>query len=64
MSYEFGDVALVPFPFSDQITSKKRRAVIDGAEPAPMSKMMSLPGVSGVWTFGWQNGGPEAHIRR
>jgi mRNA interferase MazF len=27
-SYSFGDVVLVPFPFTDQTTSKKRPAVI------------------------------------
>jgi len=27
-SFEFGDVVLVPFPFTDQSTSKKRPAVI------------------------------------
>lgn len=26
--YERGDVVLVPFPFADQITSKKRPAVV------------------------------------
>ena len=26
--YEFGDVVLVPFPFTDQSTSKKRPAVV------------------------------------
>jgi len=28
MSYEFGDIVLVPFPFTSQTTSKKRPAVI------------------------------------
>lgn len=27
-SYEFGDVVLVPFPFTDQTTAKKRPAVV------------------------------------
>lgn len=27
-SYSFGDVVLVPFPFTDQTTSKKRPAVV------------------------------------
>lgn len=27
-NYEFGDVVLVPFPFTDQTTSKKRPAVV------------------------------------
>ncbi len=26
--YEFGDVVLVPFPFTDQTTTKKRPAVV------------------------------------
>jgi len=28
MNFEFGDVILVPFPFTDQTTSKKRPAVV------------------------------------
>lgn len=28
MSYEFGDVILVPFPFTDQTTTKRRPAVV------------------------------------
>jgi mRNA interferase MazF len=27
-TYEFGDVILIPFPFTDQTTSKKRPAVV------------------------------------
>jgi mRNA interferase MazF len=28
IDFKFGDVVLVPFPFSDQTTSKKRPAVV------------------------------------
>jgi mRNA interferase MazF len=28
MRFEFGDVVLVPFPFTNQVTSKKRPAVV------------------------------------
>jgi mRNA interferase MazF len=31
-TYEFGDIVLVPFPFTDQSTSKKRPAVIVSGE--------------------------------
>ncbi len=28
ISFEFGDVVLVPFPFTDQSTTKKRPAIV------------------------------------
>jgi mRNA interferase MazF len=28
IDYKFGDIVLVPFPFTDQTTAKKRPAVI------------------------------------
>jgi mRNA interferase MazF len=31
-SYNFGDVVLVPFPFTDQTTNKKRPAVVISSE--------------------------------
>ena len=30
-SYKFGDIVLVPFPFTDQITTKRRPAVVVSA---------------------------------
>jgi hypothetical protein len=33
MSYEFGDVVLVPFPFTNQTASKRRPAVIVSSQP-------------------------------
>jgi mRNA interferase MazF len=31
--YDFGDVVLVPFPFTDQTTTKKRPAVVASSSP-------------------------------
>jgi len=31
-SFEFGDIILVPFPFTDQSTTKKRPAVVISSE--------------------------------
>jgi mRNA-degrading endonuclease toxin of MazEF toxin-antitoxin module len=33
MPFEFGDVVLVPFPFTSHIASKKRPAVVVGNQP-------------------------------
>jgi mRNA interferase MazF len=32
MPYHFGDVIVVPFPFTDQTTTKKRPAVVVSSE--------------------------------
>ncbi len=32
-SFDFADVVLVPFPFTDQSTTKKRPAVVISSEP-------------------------------
>jgi mRNA interferase MazF len=41
--YEFGDVVLVPFPFTDQSASKKRPAVLIIIDSAPTSLSWRLP---------------------
>lgn len=33
MPFEFGDIILVPFPFTDQSTTKKRPAVVISSKP-------------------------------
>ena len=35
MPYRFGDVIVVPFPFTDQIATKKRPAVVVSSEAYP-----------------------------
>ncbi len=36
--YEFGDVVLVPFPFTDQSTTKRRPAVIVSSDAYPRAR--------------------------
>jgi mRNA interferase MazF len=66
--FEFGDVVLVPFPFTDQTTSKKRPAVIvsnlayNQAKPdvvvtAVTSQFRHGPSVGEVWIVRWQDAG-------
>jgi mRNA interferase MazF len=68
MNYEFGDVVLVPFPFTNQATSKKRPAVIvsseayNGAKPdvvvmAITSQLRPSPALGEVWIGQWQAAG-------
>jgi mRNA interferase MazF len=65
---EFGDLILVPFPFTDQSTSKKRPAVvISGANyhrkrpdyviMAVTSRMRSVPMLGEVIVQDWQQAG-------
>lgn len=68
MPFEFGDVVLVPFPFTDQTTSKKRPAVVisnrEYAESRPdvvvmpiTSQLRPSRGVGEVWLQQWQAAG-------
>ena len=68
MPYEFGDVVLVPFPFTSQAASKKQPAVIVSNRPynlakpdvivmAITSQPRPIPGVGEVWIAQWQIAG-------
>ena len=64
-AFEFGDVVLVPFPFTSQTASKKRPAVVvssrayNGAKPdivvmAITSQFRPNPALGEVWLAHWQ----------
>lgn len=66
--YSFGDVVLVPFPFTDQSGSKKRPAVVvSGVEYNRKRRDLLIMAVTGqtrpsgafgeVIVVGWQNAG-------
>jgi mRNA interferase MazF len=68
MPFEFGDVVLVPFPFTSQVASKKRPAVIvsshayNRAKPdvvvmAITSQLRPVPGLGEALVSRWQNAG-------
>ena len=68
MPYEFGDVVLVPFPFTDQAASKRRPAAVvsnrayNRAKPdvvvmAITSQLHPSPALGEVWIGGWQAAG-------
>jgi mRNA interferase MazF len=68
MPLEFGDVVLVPFPFTDQTASKKRPAVIvsglaynqvkpDVVVMAVTSQFRPSPSPGEVWIVQWQAAG-------
>ena len=68
MAFEFGDVVLVPFPFTNQTTSKQRPAVIVSAlayncvKPdivlmAITSQFRPSPTLGEVWLRDWQTAG-------
>jgi mRNA interferase MazF len=69
MPFEFGDVVLVPFPFTSQRASKKRPAVVvsnraySTARPdlivmAITSQLRPNPGMRDAWISHWQAAGP------
>lgn len=68
MPFEFGDVVLVPFPFTSQIRSKQRPAVIVSAfaynrlKPdivlmAVTSQFRPSPSLGEVWLHDWNGAG-------
>ncbi len=68
MSFEFGDVVLVPFPFTNQIESKKRPAVIVSSQAynsvkpdvvvmAITSQLRPSPEFGEIWIPVWQEAG-------
>ena len=68
MPYEFGDVVLVPFPFTNQAASKKRPAVVvsnraynmarpDVVVMAITSQLRPSPALGEVWIGQWQAAG-------
>jgi mRNA interferase MazF len=68
MPFEFGDVLLVPFPFTDQTAAKKRPAVVvsshaynqtrpDLVVMAVTSQLRPVAALGEVWLHDWQNAG-------
>lgn len=68
MLFEFGDIVLVPFPFTDQTAQKKRPAVVvsttayKGEKPdlilmAVTSQLRPTPTLGDVWLADWQRAG-------
>ncbi|MEZ2247734.1 type II toxin-antitoxin system PemK/MazF family toxin [Microcoleus sp.] len=67
-SYNFGDVVLVPFPFTDQTTNKKRPAVVISSDVynaeypdrilmAITSQVRSSPKVGDIIIADWRSAG-------
>ncbi len=68
MPFEFGDVVLLPFPFTNQTASKKRPAVVvsgraynlakpDVVVMAVTSQLRPTPELGEVWIGQWQAAG-------
>lgn len=68
MGFEFGDILLVPFPFTSQAASKKRPAVVvsnrayndskpDVVVMAVTSQLRPMPILGEVWLQDWRGAG-------
>ena len=68
MPFEFGDVVLVPFPFTSQTASKQRPAVVVSSRAyglerpdlilmAITSQLRPAPALGEVWLRRWQTAG-------
>jgi mRNA interferase MazF len=68
MTFEFGDIILVPFPFTNQTASKRRPAIVvsshayNSARPdivvmAATSQVRPSPAFGEVWIGQWQVAG-------
>ena len=68
MPFEFGDVVLVPFPFTNQTASKQRPAVVVSSRAyglerpdlmlmAITSQLRPTPALGEVWLRHWQGAG-------
>ncbi len=68
MPFEFGDIVLVPFPFTSQAASKKRPAVVVSSRPynaakpdvilmAVTSQLRASATLGEVWLKDWQAAG-------
>jgi mRNA interferase MazF len=68
MPFDFGDIVLVPFPFTSQTASKKRPAVVvsshayNAAKPdlvvmAVTSQFRPRPALGEVWVGQWREAG-------
>jgi mRNA interferase MazF len=68
MPFDFGDIVLLPFPFTNQIASKKRPAAVvsnraynlakpDVVVMAVTSQLRPAPELGEVWIGRWQDAG-------
>jgi mRNA interferase MazF len=73
-SFEFGEVVLVPFPFTDQTTSKRRPAVVISSDAynaerrdliilALTSRVREPLGLGEALVDGWREAGASSSLR-